>query len=284
MFGWKLQAAGIQEISTSYLEQMAAEGWMLQIYMDDMLFFRKSMPRKLRFAVDALSKEQSKIDEKMSDDHVQEYLELCQECGWTKVCSNGWFYIFCTEDENALPLQTDPTAYGETVYRQKKKRWISELLAALLLWLLVGDLLVKEADQLLLSEYGAILYPMAGVLFGYLLYDLMGMALDLWKIKTWLRLGAVPQDTMKKHSIWFRQGLRMALVAVTVWGMGSVLGLLTSETAIWWILLVVLGLGVWTIGQALLKHVMWQRGRASRGGLALVSVILVWVFRMLLHG
>ena len=124
MLGWTIRYTRNHMVSTQYLEQMAAKGWMLKIYGEAVMIFKKCEPRKLRFAVDHMGKERHQFLENRKSPQVQEYLALCEESGWEFVAGDGYLYIFCTEDDNAVPLQTDARTYLDSIHYRKQSKLI----------------------------------------------------------------------------------------------------------------------------------------------------------------
>lgn len=102
-----------------FLEEKARQGWMLD-ELDKFWLFRKTEPRALRFAVcwyPDTSAYDSGVAVKQWD-----YIELCTHSGWTLVGRADQLHIFCTDDPNATPIETDPELEVQTIHRAIKKR------------------------------------------------------------------------------------------------------------------------------------------------------------------
>ncbi len=87
-----------------YLEEKALEGWLLDEIILSFFIFKKSEPRKYKFAVDIFTDVKVGIFE---DSRTIEYREFCEASGWSYVCETNKYLIFATEDENIVPIQTD---------------------------------------------------------------------------------------------------------------------------------------------------------------------------------
>lgn len=87
-----------------YLEEKALEGWLLDEIILSFFIFKKSEPRKYKFAVDIFT--DVKVD-RFTDSRTGEYREFCEASGWSYVCETNKYLIFATEDENIVPIQTD---------------------------------------------------------------------------------------------------------------------------------------------------------------------------------
>ena len=88
------------------LEQMAARGWMIQKVGNLFWTYTKIPPQKLRFAVTYFPGA-SEFDPKPSEKQLEKE-ELCAQDGWRLVLRWDAMQIFCTDREDAVPIDTDP--------------------------------------------------------------------------------------------------------------------------------------------------------------------------------
>ena len=79
-----------------YLEEMALKGWILEDISLKFFIFKKSKPKKLKFTVDIFT-----------DLKAGEYIEYCEASGWNYICETNNYLIFCTENDDITPIQTD---------------------------------------------------------------------------------------------------------------------------------------------------------------------------------
>ena len=133
------------------LEQMAARGWMLQKAGNLFWTYTKIPPQKLRFAVTYFP-EASEFDPKPSEKQLERE-ELCAQDGWRLVLRWDVMQIFCTDREDAVPIDTDPVPQVDNIHRtMRKKVLVSQLLMVLLifwfLYLQLSQLRRDPADYL----------------------------------------------------------------------------------------------------------------------------------------
>ena len=104
---------GMQE----YLEQKASEGWRLvKKQFAREWEFRRIEPQKLHYAITYLPQFSNEDSFLLSKDK-NEYLELCAASGWQFVCAYKNMVIFLNEEENPLPLETDPEVELDLIHR-----------------------------------------------------------------------------------------------------------------------------------------------------------------------
>ena len=98
----KLFFANQYEINAieEFLEQEAANGWMLIKYSGVYYVFQECEPIKLKFQVDYFVKAKPEAE-------TLEYIEYCREAGWKHVFGKGKLQIFYSDIENTFPIQTD---------------------------------------------------------------------------------------------------------------------------------------------------------------------------------
>lgn len=153
------------------LEQMASEGWM--IYKAGSFFwtYEKIEPKKLRFAVTYFPGA-SELDPKPSEKQLDKE-DFCSQDGWRLVLRWDAMQIFCTDRDDAVPIETDPVPHVENIHRTMMKKMLTGQLIfiLLILWSLflqVSQLLRDPSQYLsdtsriffiplwLLSLFGAI--------------------------------------------------------------------------------------------------------------------------------
>lgn len=128
------------------LEQMAARGWMLQKAGNLFWTYTKIPPQKLRFAVTYFPGA-SEFDPKPSEKQLERE-ELCAQDGWRLVLRWDAMQIFCTDREDAVPIDTDPVPQVDNIHRtMRKKVLVSQLLMVLLIfWFLYLQLSQLQRD------------------------------------------------------------------------------------------------------------------------------------------
>lgn len=116
------------------LEQMAARGWMIQKVGNLFWTYTKIPPQKLRFAVTYFPGA-SEFDPKPSEKQLEKE-ELCAQDGWRLVLRWDVMQIFCTDREDAVPIDTDPVPQVDNIHRTMRKKVLAGqlLMALLVLW------------------------------------------------------------------------------------------------------------------------------------------------------
>lgn len=103
----RLYFAWNDEKEERWLEQMARSGWHL-VNAAILYTFEKGMPAEVRYRVDYPPQQKSS---------VEEYVKLCRDAGWDRVCEFcGWQY-FRTASQEAPEIYTD-TASRIAKYRR----------------------------------------------------------------------------------------------------------------------------------------------------------------------
>ncbi len=133
------------------LEQMAAQGWMIQKVGNLFWTYTKIPPQKLQFAVTYFPGA-SEFDPKPSEKQLEKE-ELCAQDGWRLVLRWDVMQIFCTDREDAVPIDTDPVPQVDNIHRtMQKKVLVSQLVMALsvlgFLYLQLSQLWRDPADYL----------------------------------------------------------------------------------------------------------------------------------------
>lgn len=102
-----------------HLEEMAAKGWMLDKMGQYIWYYRRTEPKKLRFAVSYFSS--ASVFDPSPSEKQETYREFCEHAGWKLAGAFAQMEIYWNEDENAVPLVTDPLVEIETIHKTAKK-------------------------------------------------------------------------------------------------------------------------------------------------------------------
>lgn len=174
-----------------HLEKMAAKGWMLDDTGRFFWTYRRTEPKKVRFAVSYYHKA-SHLDPEPVEGQ-RDFWEFCAHTGWELICTKGQMQIFCNERENPVPIQTEPAYELESIQNSAKKEFLPVRLITVLLWLLnlrVDCSEIREDPIATLSVPGSI----AGLLLDCALIliaaaELISFFLWLWKAKRAVKQG-----------------------------------------------------------------------------------------------
>lgn len=105
-----------------YLENKAADGWLL-VDMSTVLWeFKRIEPQKLKFSV-VYFKNASEYDPRPTESQLR-FQEYCEYTGWKFAASMGETLVYYSEDEDALPLETDAVVEVKSVHSVMWSRWL----------------------------------------------------------------------------------------------------------------------------------------------------------------
>ena len=108
-----------QQTIQEKLEEMAEKGWMLEKPGSFMWTYKRAEAKKLRFSVTYFPSA-SDFDPGPTDGELTK-IDYCRQDGWNLVTSWGVMQIFCNEDLNAVPIETEPVMQVENICRSMKK-------------------------------------------------------------------------------------------------------------------------------------------------------------------
>lgn len=114
---------GIQRI----LEAQAEKGWLLDKVSNFGWRFRRIEPKKLHFAVTYFPPA-SAYDSHPSE-RQQDLIDFCNHSGWKIVATAAQMQIFCNEQENPVPIETDPVIELENIHKSAKKNYLPAYLS-----------------------------------------------------------------------------------------------------------------------------------------------------------
>ena len=133
------------------LEQMAANGWMLCKASNLFWTYEKMQPQKLRFAVTYFPGA-SELDPSPSERQLYKE-EFCAQEGWRLVLRWDAMQIFCTDREDAVPIETDPVPQVANIDKTMRKKLLTGqgVMIIAILWFLfiqLSDLHRDPVDYL----------------------------------------------------------------------------------------------------------------------------------------
>lgn len=88
-----------------YLEHMALKGWRLVKIGSLLLRFEACKPHPIRYCVEVMEKPSVYASNQTLP--LKRYREFCRDAGWNYIGTNGLLHVFCTEDTEAVPVETD---------------------------------------------------------------------------------------------------------------------------------------------------------------------------------
>ena len=136
----------------AHLEKMAAKGWMLERIANYGWIYKRIAPKKLRFAVSYYAKA-SEYDPEYPENQ-QTFHDFCAHTGWKLVCTSFQMQVFCNENEDPVPIETDPVLEVENIHASMMKHFFWGHGVLLVISVILGGLF-------LLGIYGNIIYTLA---------------------------------------------------------------------------------------------------------------------------
>ncbi len=126
----------------AHLKRMAEKGWMISEITTLGWIYKRVEPKPLTFAVSYYPKASEFDPEPTEGQNV--YHDLSAQTGWQFVCSSAQMQVFCTSDENPIPIETDPVLEVEMIHKSAKKSFILTHLILLAVGVLNGLLFVSR--------------------------------------------------------------------------------------------------------------------------------------------
>jgi len=123
-----------QQAIQEKLEEMAESGWMLEKTGNFMWTYKRIEPKILRFSVTYFPSA-SDFDPSPTEGELTK-IDFCCQDGWNLVTTWGVMQIFCNEDLDAVPIETEPVMQIENICRSMKKNVLlpQAVLGGMLLW------------------------------------------------------------------------------------------------------------------------------------------------------
>ncbi|NLM06920.1 MAG: DUF2812 domain-containing protein [Tissierellia bacterium] len=103
----------------NYLEKMAMKGWMLENIYGYIHIYKRIEPKKLKFAVKYLY--QGSVYFNNDEEAVLEYREIMEEAGWNHLTDCAEIQVFYSENEDHVPIDTEPEVEYRSILKTFKK-------------------------------------------------------------------------------------------------------------------------------------------------------------------
>ena len=105
-----------------HLKKMAEQGWMLEKISTFGWVYRRTEPKSGQFAVTYYANA-SEFDPGPTEGQ-QIYQDYTARTGWRFICSSAQMQIFYTEQEDPIPIETDPVLQVENIHRAAQKSFL----------------------------------------------------------------------------------------------------------------------------------------------------------------
>ena len=205
---------------TAHLSDMAAQGWMLENIGGWSWRYRRAEPKKLRFALVFFPA--SQFDPQPTEG-LETYRDYCAAAGWHLAAESAQVLIFYTEEEAAVPIETDPAVELANIRRCVKRGFVGSYWA----------LLALSLFQILFQCYQIWTDPV----------DTLSSTASLSAVLNWLPLDVLIVAELTRYYRWLRKArtaaeagsplpdlrsMRWLNILVMVWSCVIVLWLLAS--------------------------------------------------------
>ena len=205
---------------TAHLSDMAAQGWMLENIGGWSWRYRRAEPKKLRFALVFFPT--SQFDPQPTEG-LEAYRDYCAAAGWHLAAESAQVQIFYTEEEAAVPIETDPAVELANIRRCVKRGFVGSYWA----------LLALSLFQILFQCYQIWTDPV----------DTLSSTASLSAVLNWLPLDVLIVAELTRYYRWLRKArtaaeagsplpdlrsMRWLNILVMVWSCVIVLWLLAS--------------------------------------------------------
>ncbi len=225
-----------------HLERMAARGWQLHKITRFYWEYYKTEPRKLTYAV-AYFSEASEFNPYPTENQ-KTFHEYCKDAGWKLVTEWAQMQIFCTEQENPTPIETEESVKLKAIHRAMMKNFLpgSGLILLLsLLQLIIQLHAISDAPVYQLSNGMALLAVVWIILAIQMLTPLIGYAVWYLKSKKAVSMGGTCIESSggyKKVSCFMWLLTAIAIVLAVFYmstqhlGWGGILGIVNVTVLI----------------------------------------------------
>ncbi len=135
------------------LEKQAQQGWMPETLGNYLWKFKRIEPKMIHFAVTYFP-EATFYDPEPSEKQ-RTLQEFCNHAGWVLGDSQGPMQVFYNENEDPLPIETDPVVELENIHKTVKKTYLNSYWLLLVVWLLNLAMRLFDVFQTPLSFFGS---------------------------------------------------------------------------------------------------------------------------------
>lgn len=170
------------------LEQRALEGWKLKKSGTFWWTYEKIEPKKLQYSIVFFPKTNA-LEPEPSDSLVL-MREYCERTGWELAAEQGQMQVFCNEEANPVPIETEAWIQVKNIHDTMKKGIIATHFI----------LLVNAVVQLGLQAMQFFINPL----------DWLSMGFNFYMIFCWIFLGMESAVEIIHYFAWYKKAKRMA--------------------------------------------------------------------------
>lgn len=209
----------------AHLKRMAMRGWQLQKINNFYWEYRKIEPQRLSYTVTYFS-EASEFNPHPTENQ-QTFYEYCKDGGWNLVTEWAQMQIFCTEQENPIPIETEEPVKLKAIHNAMKKNFLpSNILVLLLALFQIALQLLSIMDfpvSQLSSNTTVITVAIWGIFAILILTNLIGYVVWYHKSKKNVNMGGacIESGSRYKGVYYFRGILGGSSIVLAVYFMSS---------------------------------------------------------------
>ena len=144
-----------------HLTKMAGKGWLLEKISNFGWTYRRTAPKKLTFSVGYYPK--ASVFDPEPTKEQKEFHDFCEHTSWVLAAVSAQMQIFYNEQENPIPIDTDPMLEIETIHAAAKKSYLPGYFVLFLVSILNGALFVSR----LLGDFVGLLSSSANLFTGF---------------------------------------------------------------------------------------------------------------------
>jgi hypothetical protein len=205
----------------NFLEKKARQGWMLKSFSGDTWRFTRIEPRELHFCISYYPAAWNVERDSPLSQQRQEFVNFCEHGGWKLVCFNGAMHIFCSAEENPIPIETDAILEMETIHKATKKTYLHTRIPIAVLHAIVAILHVLILPYR--TERIEMLYDLLDMAFHSLMGLYYGLEVFLyyaWRRKALAAVRAGNGFTETKSNPYSPLVFLISLTALCIWELG----------------------------------------------------------------
>ena len=157
-----------------HLEKMAAKGWQLSEIDNFYWTYERKEPKRLRYSVTYI--ENASEFDPIRTESKDRLDELCETSGWERVADWSHMQVYCTNDPNAIDIDTDESVRLKAIRKSMKNTFLITQILMIFVFLLNGfnyyRSYIKNPPEFLAQYSNLLLLLVIVSAFGYILISL----------------------------------------------------------------------------------------------------------------
>lgn len=263
--------AGVEK----HLEKMAAKGWQLSKIVRGAWIYKKAVPAKVRYAVTFIPTVSAY--DPVETNETARLDDYCESVGWKKVTDWLQMQIYCTDDPDAKPLETDESVRLDVIRRSMRRSYLVFHILFLLVFLLQGWNMSNtyQFDPIGFLSQDMSLYLLAILISGisFIIFNLIYLAVWLYRSKKSVEAGGtcVP---VRYYRVFAKASLIWILILL-------VLMLYSIDSVLAGVMIVLLLVYFLTIYAVQLIHEFMRHRGFEKGANIGVTIAIAVVFALI---